>query len=107
MVLLHLMCGLPGSGKTTLAKKLEKERCALRLCPDEWIVALYGEDIARDRDRLYAVRDPVEALQWQLAEQALAREVDVILESGFWSRRERDHMRARAKELNATVELHF
>jgi len=33
--ILHLICGLPGSGKTTLAKKLEREHTAIRLCPDE------------------------------------------------------------------------
>ena len=35
---LHLMVGLPCSGKTTLAKQLEQERSALRLTPDEWQV---------------------------------------------------------------------
>src|SRR5262249_39568873 len=41
---LHLMVGLPCSGKTTLAKQLEHERSALRLTPDEWQVALFGQD---------------------------------------------------------------
>jgi predicted kinase len=35
MVTLHLMVGLPCSGKTTLARTLEHERSALRLTPDE------------------------------------------------------------------------
>ncbi|HST88133.1 MAG TPA: AAA family ATPase, partial [Ktedonobacterales bacterium] len=30
------MVGLPCSGKTTLAKELEREHCALRLTVDEW-----------------------------------------------------------------------
>jgi predicted kinase len=30
MSTLHLLCGLPGSGKTTLARRLERERPALR-----------------------------------------------------------------------------
>jgi len=38
------MVGLPCSGKTTLARKLEIERAALRLTPDEWQVALFGQD---------------------------------------------------------------
>lgn len=37
---LILICGLPGSGKTTLAKSLAGSRSALRLCPDEWQAAL-------------------------------------------------------------------
>ncbi len=34
--------GPPNGGKTTLAKKLELERPALRLCPDEWITTRTG-----------------------------------------------------------------
>ena len=41
---LFLLCGLPCSGKTTLARRLERERHALRLTPDEWIAQLLSED---------------------------------------------------------------
>jgi predicted kinase len=37
---LILLCGLPDSGKTTLAKRLESEIPAVRLCPDEWLAEL-------------------------------------------------------------------
>lgn len=33
---LTLFCGLPGSGKTTLAKKLEQEKRGIRICTDDW-----------------------------------------------------------------------
>ncbi len=35
-----LICGLPGSGKTTLSKRLATELGAVRMCPDEWMHAL-------------------------------------------------------------------
>jgi len=41
---LHLICGLPCAGKTTLARQIEQERSALRLTPDEWITRLFGPD---------------------------------------------------------------
>ena len=37
---LIIVCGLPGSGKTTLAKWLEGKLRAVRLAPDEWMDAM-------------------------------------------------------------------
>jgi predicted kinase len=37
---LHLTRGLPGSGKTTLARRLTVERDALRFTKDELVLAL-------------------------------------------------------------------
>jgi predicted kinase len=99
------MCGLPCSGKTTLAKQIERERRALRLTPDEWIARLFGADIAGEA--LDAARDPVEAALWELAARVLALGVDVILDFGFWSRAEREEFRARAAALGAHSEIHF
>ena len=84
MPVLFLLCGLPGSGKTTLAMRLERERPALRLTPDEWIGALAID--SHDEEK----RAAVEALQWEVAAQALVLGVDVVLDWGFWSRSERD-----------------
>jgi predicted kinase len=105
MATLFLICGLPGSGKTTLAKQLERQHNALRLCPDEWIADILADpnDIG-ERDRL---RDPVESLQWDVARRALLLGINVILENGFWSREERMRFRSGAESLGARVELHY
>jgi predicted kinase len=99
------MVGLPGAGKTTLAKQLEAERSALRLTPDDWITPLYGPNLSGAK--LDAVRDPVESVQWAVAARALSLGVDVVLDFGTWSRRERDDFRARAAALGARSEIRF
>ena len=105
MATLLLMCGLPCSGKTTRAKQLERERHALRLTPDEWIVRLFGS--ALTLPTLDWCRDPVETLQWDVAERALSLGINLILDFGLWSRSERDEFRSRAAALGVDVEVHF
>jgi len=105
MATLFLICGLPGAGKTTLAKQLEVSVPALRLSPDEWIARLLTDinDI-QERDRL---REPIQELLWELAKRTLTLGGDVILEFGFWSREERARYRNEAEALGARVELRY
>lgn len=109
MATVFLLCGLPGSGKTTLARQIERERRAIRLAPDEWIAALFGPDIQqRDPETFHGLaRDRTEALQREVAGRLLALGVDVILENGFWGRSERDEHRTWARAQGARVAMRY
>jgi predicted kinase len=98
---LIVVCGLPGSGKTTYSKQLQTSLGGIRLCPDEWMDAL-SLDIYDEK-----ARAKIEALQWQIGQQLLGLGVTVIIEWGTWGWSERDALRVRARELNAAVELHY
>ena len=105
MATLHLMVGLPCSGKTTLAKRLEHDLPALRLTPDEWQISLFGQDAEEPQHD--ARHSRIEALLWKIAERALQLGTDVILDFGFWAREEREDYRQRAQQLAADSEIHF
>ena len=98
---LIIVCGLPGAGKTTLAKSLEESLQGIRFSADEWMEALrldlYDEES----------RGKIEALQWTLGKELLARGLIVIVEWGTWGRSERDQLRLEARALGAAVELHY
>jgi predicted kinase len=99
------MVGLPCSGKTTLAKKLEQERAALRLTPDEWQLGLFGQDAQEpEHDARHSF---IETMLWQIASRALELGTNVILDFGFWAREEREEYRRRAHRLGAGSEVHF
>lgn len=105
MATLYLMVGLPCSGKTTLAQRLESEKAALRLTPDEWQVCLFGQDAEEpEHDARHTL---IENMLWKIASRALALGTNVILDFGFWAREEREDFRFRAKQLGASSEVHF
>ena len=115
MPTLCITCGVPGSGKTTLAKHVEAEQRAVRLTGHEWLHELYPDEIddALNADgpvieRLRWVnshRPVVERIQWALALRALSLGVNVVLDWGLWSRDERDRYRTEAQERGVRVVL--
>jgi predicted kinase len=98
---LVLLCGLPASGKTTLAREIADAYGAVRLNPDEWELALGIDPF----DAAFQVR--LEAEFARLTERLIALGTSVILEWGFWARSERDEMRDLGRSLGAAVELRF
>ncbi len=98
---LFLTVGLPCTGKTTAARRIETEQSALRLTKDEWVKALYGDENPP------AAQDVIEGRLIQLGLRALELGNNVVIDYGLWSRAERSALRRAAADLGARVELRY
>ena len=98
---LILTCGLPGTGKTTLARQIAADRGAVRLTKDEWLWALGSSPWDAP------TQEKVEHQLWQIAQEILRLGLGVVLDFGLWARVERDEMRSVARGLGVGVELHY
>src|SRR3954454_19302206 len=98
---LFLTVGLPCTGKTTVARRIESERQALRLTKDEWVKALYGHENPP------SAQDVIEGRLIQIGLRVLELGNDVVLDYGLWSRDERSALRQAAKDVCALVEMRY
>lgn len=94
------MVGLPGTGKTTVARQLEAAG-ALRLTKDEWVKALYGQANPESATGV------IEGRLIAIALRALELGVDVVVDFGLWSRDERTALRQAAADVGARAELRY
>ena len=94
---LFLTVGLPGTGKTTAARRIEAKHQALRLTKDEWMKALYGPENPS------SASDVIEGRLVQLGMRALELGTNVVLDFGLWSRDERSALRQAAADAGASV----
>ena len=94
-------CGLPGSGKTTMAKDVEETTGAVRLNVDEWVAAL-GVDFFDD-----AFRHKLQVRLYEHGITLLKLGQSIIVEDGLWRRDERDRLREVAHKLGAAIEIHY
>jgi predicted kinase len=97
---LIVFCGLPGSGKTTIARRLAQAVGGVRLNIDEWVAAL-GVDFWDGE-----FRHKLERRVFAHALELLQLGQTVILEDGTWSRAERDDLREVAHTLGVSIEIH-
>ena len=101
----HVIVGFIGSGKTTFAKKLQKETGALRFTKDEWVIAIIGHDPTIEGFATYD--DRITKLTREVALSCLEAGNDVIIDEGFWVRSQRDEIREKINKAGGKVQFYY
>lgn len=101
----YLICGFIGSGKTTFARRLEEETGAVRYTKDEWMVKLFGNNPPKDKFHEYDSR--MTELATEMALKCLASGGSVIIDDGFWYRKQRDEIRQSLKNMGVTAKFYY
>jgi predicted kinase len=109
MATTHLISGLPCSGKSTYAVGLRSDINSVLFSLDRWLITTFGRysiaDVGHEEHvrRVLACRE----LIWEVAVEFLRRDVDVILDDGFFLRENRIRKIEQAVRAGARAKIHF
>jgi predicted kinase len=107
--MIHLLCGPTASGKTRLAKKIERERGAIRFSIDERMAPPNFPEQRDDRLIAQLIQDahPVFLEILKESHQQLASGKEVILDVGAFNRSTRDLLRSWATGIGQPLILYY
>ena len=109
MATAHLISGLPCSGKTTYSMALSADADRVCFSLDCWLITSFGpysiDSVGHDEHvrRVLVCRQ----LIWEVVSEFLRRDIDVILDDGFFLRAHRIEYVAMSKRFGAKAKTHF
>jgi predicted kinase len=108
MAKLIIVCGPTGVGKTTYSLSLSKEIGAVRFSIDPWMQTLFSKDMV-SLDYAWMIERVKRCYEqiWEVSEQILTLDGNVVLDLGFTTKEQRDVFSNRAKELGINAEIHY
>ncbi|MBI5003624.1 ATP-binding protein [Candidatus Kaiserbacteria bacterium] len=99
--IVYLLCGLPGSGKTTYAKNLEKEGIT-RLTLDETLFERFGREYTDGhKEKQKQTKDELK----ELVVKRVKTGQSVIVDFGFWRKAERNAYKSLIESLGGEWRL--
>ena len=99
-----LICGKICSGKTTYAKSIMDKSDAVILSVDEITLALFGQYLDEKHDE---IAEKTEKYLLKKATEIVSIGVNVILDWGFWTYKNRKFITEYFNELNINMEWHY
>ena len=99
-----MTCGRICRGKSTYARKLREQYNAVILSVDEITLALFGGNAGEMHDEYV---QKLEAYLFDKSVEMIGTGSNVVLDWGFWQKREREYARKFYKEHRIPCELHY
>jgi predicted kinase len=108
MARLIIVTGPTGVGKTTYSLSLSKDIGAVRFSIDPWMQNLFSKDMT-SLDYAWMIERVSRCYVqiWQVSEQILKLNGNVVLDLGFTTKEQRSHFVALAKEIDVVPEVHY
>ena len=104
MAKVYLICGKICCGKTTYAEKLCAENNAVLLSVDEITLALFGQHCGEKHDE-YVER--TEKYLFNKSLEFINKGINVVLDWGFWTKKERKSVKEFYKSRDIECEFHY
>jgi predicted kinase len=99
-----LICGKICSGKTTYAKDIAKRVNAVILSVDELMLTLFGQHVGEKHDEMV---EKTENYLYKKSIELISKDLNVILDWGFWTKEERLTATKYYTDLGIKVEWHY
>ncbi|MBU3155756.1 ATP-binding protein [Clostridium estertheticum] len=99
-----LLCEKICSGKSTYVKKMKIRYNAVILSCDELMLGLFEEQLGNNHR---IILQKVQNYLYQLAEQIVSANTNVILDFGFWTQFERQQVKLYYANKRIKTELHY
>ena len=104
MAKVYLICGKLCCGKTTYSQKICAENDAVLLSVDEMILTVFGQNCGAKHDE-YVNNAKKYLLNKSL--ELIDKNINVVLDWGFWTRKEREFAKDFYKSRGIDCELHY
>ena len=104
MAKVFMTCGKICCGKTTYAKRLCTDHNAVLLSVDEITLALFGQHCGDKHDEYV---EKTEKYLFNKSLELIKNDISVVLDWGFWTKKERESAKEFYKSRSIECELHY
>jgi predicted kinase len=104
MAKVFILCGKIASGKTYYANELKEQKKAILLSVDDLMLKLSDSCLGEHHDDMAS---RCEHFFYGLAEQVVKNGTDVIIDFGYWSKKEREEAKEYFTNRGVSSELHY